>query len=70
MTHSKEGEKVCNTTNYGAISDKITSFLGLGEEPVAHPLVLEKKEFEPTMFQLCADNNTVNTSFFFFDLMF
>lgn len=65
MTHSSEGERVCNTTNYDAISDKITSFLGFGDEqPVAHPLVLEKKEFEPTMFQLCADNSRVNTAFF------
>lgn len=65
MTHSNEGERVCNTTNYDAISDKITSFLGLGDEqPVAHPLVLEKKEFEPTVFQLCADNNGVNTAFY------
>lgn len=35
---------------------------GLGEErPSTDGLVLEREEFEPTVFQLCADNDKVNT---------
>lgn len=43
------------------LSDSISSFFGLGEEqPSAEGLVLEQEEFEPTVFQLCADNHKVS----------
>lgn len=39
--------------------------MGLGEErPSADPLVLEGEEFEPTVFQLCADNKKVDMILF------
>ncbi|XP_049908033.1 protein mono-ADP-ribosyltransferase PARP14 [Epinephelus moara] len=54
----REGEEVVETSVFTKFKDSVTSFfMGLGEErPTADPLVLEGEEFEPTVFQLCADN--------------
>lgn len=54
----REGEEVVEKSVFTKFKDTVTSFfLGLGEErPSADPLVLEGEEFEPTVFQLCADN--------------
>ncbi|KAF3695309.1 Poly [ADP-ribose] polymerase 14 [Channa argus] len=55
---SREGQGVEQKTLLTKIKDSITSFLGLGEERSnIDVLVLEKEEFEPAVFQLCADND-------------
>ena len=54
---------VCGTTHdaFDVVPDKFTSILpARGEEQLsAEALVLEREEFEPTVFQLCADNDEV-----------
>ncbi|XP_042337091.1 protein mono-ADP-ribosyltransferase PARP14-like [Plectropomus leopardus] len=54
----REGEELVEKSVLTRFKDSVTSFfLGLGEErPGAVDLVLEGEEFEPTVFQLCADN--------------
>uniref|UniRef100_A0A4W6DZF5 Poly [ADP-ribose] polymerase n=1 Tax=Lates calcarifer TaxID=8187 RepID=A0A4W6DZF5_LATCA len=53
----REGAEVEEKSVFTKIKDTFTSLLGLGEErPSAEDLVLEQEEFEPTVFQLCADN--------------
>ncbi|KAI3372981.1 hypothetical protein L3Q82_023426 [Scortum barcoo] len=54
------GEELEEKSVFTKIKDTFTSwFTGPAEEqPSAGDLVLEKEEFEPTVFQLCADNNT------------
>ncbi|XP_035513982.1 protein mono-ADP-ribosyltransferase PARP14-like, partial [Morone saxatilis] len=53
----REGEEVEEKSILTKIKSSITSLFGLGEErPSTSGLVLEKEEFEPTVFQLCADN--------------
>lgn len=46
---------------FDVVPDKFTSFLpARGEERLnTDALVLEREEFEPTVFQLCADNDEV-----------
>lgn len=47
------------------LTDSVTSFLGLGrEQPSTDDLVLEKVEFEPTVFEICADNAKVNMLYY------
>nr|XP_046242508.1 protein mono-ADP-ribosyltransferase PARP14-like isoform X2 [Scatophagus argus] len=54
----REGEEVEEKSIFSRIRDTFTSLLGFGEErPGAENLVLEREEFEPTVFQLCADND-------------
>ncbi|KAL7391183.1 hypothetical protein ABVT39_005598 [Epinephelus coioides] len=59
----REGEEVAEKSVFTKFKDSVTSFfMGLGEErPSADPLVLEGEEFEPTVFQLCADNKKAVT---------
>ncbi|XP_074495688.1 protein mono-ADP-ribosyltransferase PARP14-like [Sebastes fasciatus] len=54
------GEDVEEKSTLAKIKDTFTSFfMGLGEErPSTDSLVLEREEFEATVFQLCADNHT------------
>lgn len=35
---------------------------------MAEAVVLQKEEFEPTVFLLCAENNTVKTPLFLFNI--
>ncbi|XP_068559360.1 protein mono-ADP-ribosyltransferase PARP14-like [Cebidichthys violaceus] len=62
----REGEEVEEKGAFAKFKDSVTSFsgsvtsffLGLGDErPPTEGLVLEREEFEPTVFQLCADND-------------
>ncbi|TDH12644.1 hypothetical protein EPR50_G00049200 [Perca flavescens] len=55
----REGEQVEAKSVFTKIKDTVTSFFtGLGEErPSTDDLCLEREEFEPTVFQLCADND-------------
>ncbi|XP_029295286.1 protein mono-ADP-ribosyltransferase PARP14-like isoform X2 [Cottoperca gobio] len=55
----REGEEVEEKSTFAKFKDTITSFfMGHGEErPATDDLVLQREEFEPTVFQLCADND-------------
>ncbi|XP_032372441.1 protein mono-ADP-ribosyltransferase PARP14 isoform X1 [Etheostoma spectabile] len=55
----REGEQVEAKGVFTRFKDSVTSFfMGLGEErPNTEDLFLEREEFEPTVFQLCADND-------------
>ncbi|XP_076587780.1 protein mono-ADP-ribosyltransferase PARP14-like [Chaetodon auriga] len=55
----REGEQVEEKSVFTKIKDTITSlFTGSAEErQSADSLVLEREEFEPTVFQLCANND-------------
>ncbi|KAI4819928.1 hypothetical protein KUCAC02_027929, partial [Chaenocephalus aceratus] len=55
----REGQEVKEKSTFTMLKDKATSFfMGfLDQRPSADQLVLESEEFEPTMFQLCADND-------------
>ncbi|AWP07718.1 putative poly [Scophthalmus maximus] len=54
----REGEEVEAKSVFTKFKDSVTSFFGLGEErPGADDLVLEGEEFEPVVFQLCADSH-------------
>ncbi|XP_036953428.1 protein mono-ADP-ribosyltransferase PARP14-like isoform X1 [Acanthopagrus latus] len=55
----REGEEVEGKSVLTWLKDKFTSILpARGEEQLsADALVLEREEFEPTVFQLCADND-------------
>ncbi|XP_047448843.1 protein mono-ADP-ribosyltransferase PARP14-like isoform X2 [Mugil cephalus] len=59
----REGEEVEEKSVLSNIKDRFTSlFSGFTEEqPRAEGLVLESEEFEPTVFQLCADDNKAVT---------
>ncbi|XP_071380642.1 protein mono-ADP-ribosyltransferase PARP14-like [Centroberyx affinis] len=54
----REGEEVEEKSVFTKFRDSVTSiFMGISEErPRGDNLVLEGKEFEPAMFQMCADN--------------
>ncbi|XP_054466481.1 protein mono-ADP-ribosyltransferase PARP14-like [Anoplopoma fimbria] len=53
----REGEEVEEKTTFTKFKESFTSFFGFGDErPATDSLVLEREEFEPTVFQLCADN--------------
>lgn len=53
----RQGEKVEEKSAFNWIKDKVTSFLGLGaEQQSSTNFVLERQEFDPAVFQLCADN--------------
>ncbi|KAM6944682.1 protein mono-ADP-ribosyltransferase PARP14-like [Lycodopsis pacificus] len=56
----REGEELEEKSTFAKLKDTVTSFFrGLGDErPATEGLVLEREEFEPTVFQLCADNDT------------
>lgn len=60
MKDNKENVRQ-QTTLFYAVSDTVTAFFtGSGEErPSNNRLVLDEEEFEPTVFQLCADNAKV-----------
>ncbi|XP_031164633.1 protein mono-ADP-ribosyltransferase PARP14-like isoform X3 [Sander lucioperca] len=55
----REREQVEEKSAFTKIKDTVTSFfMGLVEErPSTDDLFLEREEFEPTVFQLCADND-------------
>ncbi|XP_034055195.1 protein mono-ADP-ribosyltransferase PARP14-like isoform X3 [Gymnodraco acuticeps] len=55
----REGQEVKEKSTFTKFKDKATSFfMGLlDQRPSADQLVLESEEFEPTVFQLCADND-------------
>ncbi|XP_069576160.1 protein mono-ADP-ribosyltransferase PARP14-like [Brachyistius frenatus] len=55
----REGEQVEEKSLFTKVKDKVSSFFaGLGDEqPSSDSLVLEKEEFEPTVFQLCSDDD-------------
>ncbi|KAM9360379.1 protein mono-ADP-ribosyltransferase PARP14-like [Symphorus nematophorus] len=55
----REGEEVVEKSIFTKMRDTFTSiFSGSTEErPSTDGLVLEREEFEPTVFQLCADND-------------
>lgn len=66
--------KICKVLFSYVISDGFFSLFGLGgERPNSVDLVLEKEEFEPAVFQLCADSHQVNmhlfTLFYFFSFI-
>ncbi|XP_029365480.1 protein mono-ADP-ribosyltransferase PARP14-like [Echeneis naucrates] len=54
----RAGEEVEEKGLFNKIRDGVSSFLGLADEqPRAAQLVLERQEFEPTEFELCADDS-------------
>ncbi|XP_075881704.1 protein mono-ADP-ribosyltransferase PARP14-like isoform X2 [Nelusetta ayraudi] len=58
----REGEQLQEKTILTYLKDKVLDFSGkfLGwaeEQPAAESVVLQKEEFEPTVFLLCADND-------------
>ncbi|XP_041855414.1 protein mono-ADP-ribosyltransferase PARP14-like isoform X2 [Melanotaenia boesemani] len=57
----RQGEDV-ERSIFGKLKDSVTSFFGFGsEQPSTEDFVLEREEFEPAVFELCADNqNAVN----------
>ncbi|KAM4575865.1 protein mono-ADP-ribosyltransferase PARP14-like [Odontesthes bonariensis] len=59
----KQGEDLEEKSIFGKIKDTVTSFLGLGTEmPRTDASTLERQEFEPVVFQLCADNQNAVTA--------
>ncbi|KAM9744006.1 protein mono-ADP-ribosyltransferase PARP14-like isoform 2-T2 [Menidia menidia] len=53
----KQGEDVEEKSVFGKIKDKVSSLFGHGPESQRTDVsALEKQEFEPAVFQLCADN--------------
>uniref|UniRef100_A0A3P9KXR3 Poly [ADP-ribose] polymerase n=1 Tax=Oryzias latipes TaxID=8090 RepID=A0A3P9KXR3_ORYLA len=51
----RQGEEVQEKSLYGKVKDTITSFFG-GEPERPADVRLQKEEFEPAVFQLCAEN--------------
>uniref|UniRef100_A0A3Q1FWA0 Poly [ADP-ribose] polymerase n=1 Tax=Acanthochromis polyacanthus TaxID=80966 RepID=A0A3Q1FWA0_9TELE len=56
----RQGEEVEEKSVLAKIKDSFTSLFSgfMDEQPSIEDLVLEREEFEPTVFQLCADNHT------------
>ncbi|XP_028268993.1 protein mono-ADP-ribosyltransferase PARP14-like isoform X3 [Parambassis ranga] len=56
---SRQGEEVEEKSIFAKFKDSVTSFFEgrMEEQPGADDLVLEREEFEPTVFELCANNN-------------
>ncbi|MEQ2268417.1 hypothetical protein XENORESO_014760 [Xenotaenia resolanae] len=53
----RQGQEVEEKSIFNRIKDSVTSFLGLGaEQQSSTDFVLERQEFDPAVFQLCADN--------------
>ncbi|XP_015250570.1 PREDICTED: poly [ADP-ribose] polymerase 14 [Cyprinodon variegatus] len=53
----RQGEEVEEKSIFNQMKDSISSFFGFGtEERIRSNFVLEKEEFEPAVFQLCAGN--------------
>ncbi|XP_036000627.1 LOW QUALITY PROTEIN: protein mono-ADP-ribosyltransferase PARP14-like [Fundulus heteroclitus] len=53
----RQGEEVEEKSIFNKLKDSVTSFLGLGsEQQRSADFVLERPEFDPAVFQLCADN--------------
>ncbi|KAM4615976.1 protein mono-ADP-ribosyltransferase PARP14-like isoform 2-T2 [Polymixia lowei] len=56
----REGDDVQEKSILAKIKDTVSSFFSLGaseERPGGEGLVLEREEFEPAIFQFCADNS-------------
>ncbi|XP_072242988.1 protein mono-ADP-ribosyltransferase PARP15-like [Leuresthes tenuis] len=65
----RQGEDLEERSIFGKIKDTFTSLLGLGAElPRTDASTLERQEFEPAVFQLCADNQNVRMKLFLFQL--
>ncbi|XP_072243280.1 protein mono-ADP-ribosyltransferase PARP14-like [Leuresthes tenuis] len=59
----RQGEDLEERSIFGKIKDTFTSLLGLGADlPRTDASTLERQEFEPAVFQLCADNQNAVTS--------
>ncbi|XP_017288568.1 protein mono-ADP-ribosyltransferase PARP14-like [Kryptolebias marmoratus] len=52
----RQGEEVEEKSLLKKFKDTVSSIFGLGAEQQNKNLVLEREEFEPAVFQLCADN--------------
>lgn len=51
---------LCAIIQYFLSCFRLTLFFGLAaEQPIAADLVLEREEFKPAVFQLCADDHKV-----------
>uniref|UniRef100_A0A3B3INF9 Poly [ADP-ribose] polymerase n=1 Tax=Oryzias latipes TaxID=8090 RepID=A0A3B3INF9_ORYLA len=53
----RQGEEVQEKSLYGKFKDVLTSLIGFrGQQPPKTDWVLQKEEFDPAVFQLCAEN--------------
>uniref|UniRef100_A0A3Q2E0U3 Poly [ADP-ribose] polymerase n=1 Tax=Cyprinodon variegatus TaxID=28743 RepID=A0A3Q2E0U3_CYPVA len=66
----RQGEEVEEKSIFNQMKDSISSFFGFGtEERIRSNFVLEKEEFEPAVFQLCAGNQRVRMTTSISDLI-